>query len=158
MVIIFGDSLLWNGDIGGYKHYKTSSLHFSKISLLTILLLCLKVIPLTGKKWNENINRYILSRLEYNTNAFTFPTVQCPWGCTGFKHKIGDFPIDLVFQRYFLRCWFETFYDKFKIKIVLNARKYYICDNSDENSFFMNPLCTTFTSIYFSLKTRVQLF
>ena len=112
MVIIFGDSLLWNGDIGGYKHYKTSSLHFSKISLLTILLLCLKVIPLTGKKWNENINRYILSRLSSNTNEYPLPTVKCSWGCTKFQHKVGYLTMYLVFQRYFQRCSSENFYDK----------------------------------------------
>ena len=58
MMITFGDLFLWNGNIGGYKHYRKNSLQFFKISILAILLLSSKIIPRTGKN-GMKISTYI---------------------------------------------------------------------------------------------------
>ena len=55
-------------------------------------------------KWNADINSFLLSRLASTSNTFLYPGIMCPWGCSEFQHKVGNLPLDIVYQRYLPRC------------------------------------------------------
>ena len=99
------------------------------------------------KKWNYNINSYLLSRFASIKNEYPFPKVKCPWGWTEFQHEFRYLSMDLVFQLYFLMCSFGTFYDKCKIKMFISASEDYTHDNGDKDIFFTDPLGKIFRSI-----------
>ena len=101
------------------------------------------------KKWNYNINSYLLSRFASIKNEYPLPKVKCPWGWTEFQHEFQYLSMDLVFQLYFLMCSFGTFYDKCKIKMFISASEDYTHDNGDKDIFFTDPLRTIFPSIAF---------
>ena len=65
--------------------------------------------------------------------------------------------MDLVFRQFFLRCSFQTFYDKYKIKIVLSACEYYIRDNGDEYRFY-EPIIENISINCISWKQRSSYF
>ena len=54
--------------------------------------------PIDINEWYEDINSYYLYRLASTSNKFLLPTIKCPWGCSGFQHKVGYLPLDVVFQ------------------------------------------------------------
>ena len=42
----------------------------------------------------------LLSEIAKGCDEFIIPNVLCPWGCSEYIHKVGEFPIDLLIQRY----------------------------------------------------------
>ena len=99
--------------------------------------------------WNEDINSYLLSRLASSANKYLIPTISCPWGCSEFQHKVGNIPIDILFQRYLQKCSLQSFTNKHFHRKVFGVREDYICEEGDETRLFYNPAWKVMPSIAF---------
>ena len=91
----------------------------------------------------EHHNSYLLSRFAKTTNDFPVPTVDYPWGCSEFIHKVGYLSLDTIFQHYLQHCVVKMMQDTKFIshKNVLSAREDYIQLDIDDNDdmWLFNP-------------------
>jgi hypothetical protein len=100
-------------------------------------------------EWNDAILSHQLPQLSQICNKYLMPTVLCPWGCSTFKHKVGNISIDLIFQRYIDKCNIKMI-DGSKISKVKWTRDDYVRDENDEwDAWLMNDAWKILPSVAF---------
>ena len=76
--------------------------------------------------------------LEYVCNNHLKPTVMCPWGCSEFIQHCGSCNIDVIIQRFFLKCEIKLM-DHKQLNKVKWIRDDYYRFNDEFDRIMMNP-------------------
>jgi hypothetical protein len=93
------------------------------------------------KKWNthtKNDKEMKLPDLAKVCNDLLVPKIMCPWGESVFLHKCGSISIDIIFQRYLLKCELLLI-DNSKFSKVKWARDDYVREVNDDDEWLLNP-------------------
>ena len=64
--------------------------------------------------FNQQIHTDKLAYIAEACNKYLFPTVLFPWGCSNYMHQAGTLKIDLMIQRFLMKC---------KIKLMSNDKR-----------------------------------
>ena len=63
----------------------------------------------------------------------------CPWVCSEFQHKVGSFPLDIMYQRYLPRCKLKLINPPNLLNFATSPREDYVREEGDEDCLLFNP-------------------
>lgn len=88
-------------------------------------------------RFNDAIGSYSLPKLRDECNNVFLPNILCPFGCTEFRHKFGCLSLDIIFQRFFRKCFLKLMNPDSALKYVESAREDYIRGEGDYYDYWL---------------------
>ena len=89
-------------------------------------------------EWNDDVKSLMLPRLRKACDRNFLPLVLCPFGCSEFSSKVGKISLDIVFQRYLIKCHIKLMNKYEGLKYVQWTRDDYIRNYWEYDCWLLN--------------------